>query len=233
MKINILLCDTFPGLLPPEIPSYTAMFTRLFDRCQSGLEYEVFNAFAGELPEIIQGSLYLITGCNQSVYDDTPWIKALLSWIVQADAAKAKLTGICFGHQAVAAALGGRVIRAPQGWGMGLRQSRLLTTDGAPFVDETVSLLYNHHDQVVKMPPEARCLVSSAFCPIEAMAVGRHILTFQGHPEYTAGYERHLLLHHSRGEDPGVIARALDSVKTDFHQGPAVAQWILRFYEPR
>ena len=37
-KINILLCDTFPGLLPPEIPSYASMFREMFRAVDGSLD---------------------------------------------------------------------------------------------------------------------------------------------------------------------------------------------------
>lgn len=231
MTVNILLCDTFPGLLPEYIPSYEWMFMRLFDSVGEGLEYKVFRTMEGELPDIggVSG-LCLITGCNKAAYDGDGWIKSLLEWIVRASEAGVKLVGVCFGHQAIAQALGGRVERAAQGWGTGVRESRVV--DGRAlgyFPDGRMRLLYNHHDQVVSLPRGAELVAASGFCPIESFRVGGHILTFQGHPEYLPEYAVHLLTDCADGEPLQVRQDALRSIGAMRHEGEAAARMILDF----
>ncbi len=235
IQINILLCDTFPGLLPEWIPSYVSMFTRMFDAAAGDrtLNYKVYEAMNGELPnEFHADELYLVTGCNLSVYDDIQWIKDLLAWIVKADQAKVKLTGICFGHQAVAEALGGKVVHSEKGWGIGVRESIVIDdTMRKYFPYKNLRLLYNHHDQVVKLPKDVVLVAESAFCPYESMRIGNHILTFQGHPEYVPQYEEHLIKNFADDEPANVKIAALDSIRSMEHQGHAVAEWILQWYE--
>lgn len=114
-KINILLCDTFPGLLPPEIPSYASMFREMFRAVDGSLEFEVFPVMAGILPkELEKDELYLITGSNSSAYDDDPWILELIQWIRDVASLHIKLIGICFGHQVIAQALGARSSGMPE-----------------------------------------------------------------------------------------------------------------------
>lgn len=187
----------------------------------------------GELPVPNSADgLYLITGCNQSVYDDADWIKALLGWIVRADEARVKLTGVCFGHQAVAQALGGRVERAAQGWGTGARRSRVVDDSILKyFPDGRMCLLYNHHDQVVTLPTRASLVATSQFCEVESMRVGNHILTFQGHPEYIPEYAVHLLMNFSDDEPLQVRRDALRSIGAMRHQGDIVARMLLGFAE--
>lgn len=231
MIINILLCDTFPGLLPEYITSYTSMFTRLFDSVESGLQYNVYNTMDGELPNVdTVNGLCLITGCNQSAYDDTEWIKNLLNWIKQAYNKGVKICGICFGHQCIAQALGGQVERAAQGWGTGIRKSRVIDSDMRKyFSDGHICLLYNHHDQVVRLPDGAQLAVSSDFCPIESFRIGNQIITFQGHPEYTPEYAVHLLIDFADDESLQVRRNALSSIGSTLHQGQTAARFILDF----
>lgn len=231
MTIHILLCDTFPGLLPPYIPSYTSMFTKLFNSVQPNIQYRVYRTMDGELPDLnTPFGLYLITGCNLSAYDHINWIQQLLKWIKQAYECKAKLTGICFGHQCIAQALGGRVERAPQGWGTGLRESHVVDpTTLTYFPDQTMRLLYNHHDQVVALPENATLVATSTFCPIESFRMGNHILTFQGHPEYVPEYSRHLLENFAADEPLEVRQAALNSLTKNEHQGHIVGRMLLDF----
>lgn len=232
MTINILLCDTFPGLLPPYIPSYVSMFTKLFDATGNPLEYRIYRVMDGHLPDDIatDNHLYLITGCNLSAYDDVEWIKRLLQWIMRAHESKAKLVGICFGHQAIAQALGGKVERAAKGWGVGVRESAVEDSSAWKFFpDKKMRLLYNHHDQVTLLPAEAELVARSPFCPIDSFRIGNHILTFQGHPEYIPEYEVHLIKHFAADEPQQVKNNALESIRLMEHQGAAVAAWILEW----
>jgi GMP synthase-like glutamine amidotransferase len=231
MRINIILCDTFPGLLPPFIPSYASMFTTLFDAVSPTNEYRIFPAFDRILPTTLkQDELYVITGSNAGAYEQETWIQELLTWIRQADAEKVKLAGICFGHQAIAQALGGEVVQSSKGWGVGIRKSRLLSQAAtAYFPKGEMRLLYNHHDQVVRLPKGAELLATSEFCPYESFAIGQHILTFQGHPEFTPEYEEYLITNNAPDEPEEVKNAALTSLKTEKHQGLVAAKWIMEW----
>lgn len=228
-KINIILCDTFPGLLPAYIKSYASLFENLFDSASGGCSYEIFAAMDGSLPQRMnRGELYLITGCNLSAYDDIGWIHALSDWIRRADEAEVKLTGICFGHQLIAHALGGKVVRAAAGWGTGIRESEIVDGFAARyFPDGRMRLMYNHHDQVTALPPGSEPVARSGFCPIESFRKGMHILTFQGHPEYVPEYNRHLIENFAENEPEEVKRRALESLDRFEHQGLTVAKMLL------
>ena len=75
----------------------------------------------GELPATLDAcDAYLCTGSRASVYDEAGWIHALKDFVRQAYAAGKPFVGICFGHQMLAEALGGKTSKAPQGWGAGI-----------------------------------------------------------------------------------------------------------------
>ena len=231
-KINILLCDTFPGLLPPEIPSYASMFREMFRAVDGSLEFEVFPVMAGVLPkELKKDELYLISGSNSSAYDSDSWILELMQWVRDAASLHIKLAGICFGHQVIAQALGGEVKRYAGGWGIGIRESVITDEIMHPyFPNNRLRLLYNHHDQVTVLPPDAIAIAHSDFCRYEGFRIGHHILTFQGHPEFTSEYELHLIRNHAQEEDEHVKSEAVKSIKHWNHQGHAVAHFILHFF---
>jgi GMP synthase-like glutamine amidotransferase len=228
MKINILLCDTFPGLLPPEIPSYVSMLQQLFSAADPEAQYEVFDVRQGVYPATLRnGELYLITGSNASAYDATPWVAKLREFIRLLYAGKMKIAGICFGHQVVAQALGGNVARAAQGWGAGVRSSQVVDDSAAAyFPNRQMRLLYHHHDQVVTLPPDAVRFAASEFCPNEGFLIRNHVLTFQGHPEHTHDYNRYLLLYHAQDEPAQVRENALQSL-TNATDHIAAAKWML------
>lgn len=230
MKINILLGDTFEDRLPADIPDYVFLFRKLFGMVDDTACYEVFDVQRGIYPASLNGNeLYLIPGSRASAYDDTPWIKSLVEFIRKMYAENVKIAGVCFGHQIIAHALGGKVERAKQGLGAGVRTSRVIDPEALHFFPEKqMSFLYNHHDQVVELPPRATCFAQSDFCAIEGFYIDDKVLTFQGHPEYTHEYSRYLLLNHAAGEPEALKAAALTSLvrKTD---SLAAAQWIKSF----
>lgn len=231
MKLNILLCDEFPGYLPEYIPSYVSMFTKLFDATGTMMEYQVYRTLEGELPTLDQldmDAVYLIPGCNLSAYDDVDWIKALVSWTREAFKHGARLMGVCFGHQLIAYALGGDVKRSPKGWGIGMRESNIKDSEALKyFPNGKLRLLYNHHDQVTQMPEGATLISTSDFCPIESYRIGHQVICFQGHPEYIPEYERHLLTNFTDGEPIDTCQRALASLDGEPHQGSVVAKWVV------
>ncbi|MDR0688254.1 MAG: hypothetical protein LBF55_06175 [Prevotellaceae bacterium] len=228
MKISILLCDTFPGLLPPDIPSYAGMFQQLFSSVDSDVQCEVFDVRQGVYPATLRnGELYLVTGSNASAYDATPWVAQLRAFIRLLHAGRMKIAGVCFGHQVAAQALGGSVARAAQGWGAGVRPSQVVDGKAAAyFPSGQMRLLYNHHDQVVALPPDAVRFAASEFCPNEGFYIGNHVLTFQGHPEHTHEYNRYLLLHHAQDEPTPARESALQSLASATDH-LAAARWML------
>lgn len=231
-KINLLLCDTFPGLLPESIPSHESMFFDLFRPINPDLTFDICRVLEGELPEQFEtDTLYLIPGSNNAAYDDLPWIFTLQDWIRKAAARKVPLVGICFGHQLIAQALSGCVERFPGGWGVGIREMGVLDADLLPyFPDRKMRLIVNHHDQVTRLPEGAIPIATSDFCRYEGFRIGHHILTFQGHPEFTVDYERHLILNHAENEDATVKQRALETLVTLRPQGNIVAKFLIGFF---
>jgi GMP synthase-like glutamine amidotransferase len=232
MKINVLLCDRFEGQLPEDIPDYVYLFRQLFGKLDTDVSYEIFDVRNNVYPASLRGDeLYLIPGSRASAYDNTQWVKTLLEFIRAMYSEGVKMAGVCFGHQVIAQALGGRVEQARQGWGTGVRSSEIVDPKALKFFPEgQMNLQYNHHDQVVELPPRAKCFARSEFCPVEGFYIDDSIVTFQGHPEYTPEYSRYLLVNHSVGEPDDVITNALASLnsRTDHL---AAAKWILSMNE--
>lgn len=229
MHINILLCDTFPGRLPDFIPNYESLFFDLFKSIGVEATYRIYQTWQGELPSTVNpDELYLVPGSLDSAYDDKPWIVSLLHWIEKAYCRGAKMMGVCFGHQVIARALGGEVRKYDGGFGAGVRQSRVIDDEMKRFFpDERMRLLYSHHDQVMALPDGATRCATSDFCLNESYRIGRQVVTFQGHPEFTVAYSRHLLTNCSDDLDEVVRLKALRSLDEMLPMGPAAARFAL------
>ncbi|WP_422664927.1 glutamine amidotransferase-related protein, partial [Aeromonas salmonicida] len=120
MRLGILDCDRLdPDLADHFGPVYSEMFIKGFRALAPELEFRIWSALDGELPDDLQEcDAWLITGSRHDAYSDLPWIQALRAWIRLAHDADVKLAGVCFGHQVIAQALGGEVVKSTKGWGL-------------------------------------------------------------------------------------------------------------------
>ena len=192
MRIGILLCEKFeaPRATCPEAPEYADEFLKMFKSAQMHsdmLGIETFYVKENQYPSLIcDFDKYIITGSLASAYTNSGWILGLKQFCREAAVCGAKLIGICFGHQLLAEAFGGKVEPAKAGWGVGKRVSKLTGDNylAKYFPRGEFVLEYSHHDQVVSPPTDSKILSSSSFCPIESLSIGNFGLTFQGHPEF-------------------------------------------------
>ena len=232
-RVAILQTGVNNPKMSASYPDYPGMFRSLIGQAQSTplIELISFPILEGSsLPEIDTFDGFLITGSASGVYENTSWMKSLFAFIREAHKKKKKIAGFCFGHQAIAVALGGAVVKSEKGWGVGIRKHSISDTKNWMRPEKKdLELIYMHQDQVIKLPDSAEVLSGDEFCPFSAFSIGEHILSMQGHPEFSAEFTQDLIALRSRniGQEKATIA--LESLSKS-HDGPIVAQWIVNFF---
>lgn len=190
--IAVLICDEPSPEQSKTHGNYHEMFKRLVS---SSLNNETdlipFDARTCNFPSLSDYQCIIITGSKASAYDDTPWIKNLISFISTAfKTSSIKICGICFGHQIIAMALGGLVTRNPLNvWEAGPYQIAC-----SSIFKPTLIINQMHRDVVVKVPDDFQVYATSKFCENQGMEFGNRVITIQGHPEFANDYVKELLL---------------------------------------
>lgn len=230
MKIGILKTDSVREELVEHHGEYPDMFSELLQLQDPELHFTTYDAVARELPgDLHAADAYLITGSRHSVYDDADWIAELGDFVRELHWARKKLVGICFGHQLVAHFLGGRVALSEKGWGIGLHTTQLHESPVHSELEDVVRLLYSHQDQVEAAAHGGEVLGGSDFCPIAITRIDNHVLTFQGHPEFSPAYSRALFELRSHLYPPERYEAALRDLEAH-NDSHAVARWIVNFF---
>lgn len=230
MKLGVLLCDHVQLALQTEFGDYIDMFGQAIYQCDSSIVVQFYCVVDGDFPDNIEAcDAYMASGSKASVNDDLPWVNALERFVWQLFLAKKPFVGICFGHQMIAKALGGKVAHSEKGWGIGVAKA-IVHTDKQWMLSKQsqVKLVVSHQEQVCQLPPETEVIMGNDFCPYGMIKVAEHFLGLQGHPEFSRAYCYALM--HSRKD---IIA------KKNFNQGLSsltlavddqlVMSWLLNF----
>ncbi|EED35928.1 glutamine amidotransferase, class I [Luminiphilus syltensis NOR5-1B] len=231
MKIGILKTDAVRPEWVPEFGEYPDMFQRLLSAEDPSLEFRVWDVEAGEFPEgPDEADVYLITGSKSSVYEDKDWIRRLEQLVRDLLTEERKVAGICFGHQLIAQALGGRVQKSEKGWGVGCHRYDITDPELTDDQGKQLQLLVSHQDQVMAAPEGATVTVRSDFCPMAGLKLGDKVMTFQAHPEFVPGYSEEIMSYRYDQIGADRVAEGRDSLQQMSHQGDRVARWLLDFF---
>lgn len=224
MKLLVLRAGDAAAPVAARRGEFFSWIRREAEAVWSGVwaEHDVRNADV-PLPRIDDADGFIITGSSSSVTERAPWMLRTEAFIRELHAARVPLFGICFGHQMIAEALGGKVAKNPRGREIGTVHVRVLEATHAhrePILDglpRTFTANATHVDSVVTLPPGARVFAETDLEPHAIYAVGETTKCVQFHPEFDGdamrGYvdaRAHLVA--ADGLDPVAIReRAVDA----------------------
>jgi len=196
MKIGILQTGQSPQELRATLGDYPDFFRHLL--AGRGLSFQTWHVEAMEFPASVHDADgWLITGSRHGVYEDHPFIAPLEQFIRDAFDASVPMVGICFGHQIIAQALGGKVEKFAGGWAVGAQEY--------DFGGQTLTLNAWHQDQVTRAPDSAELLGTNPFCANAALIYPGRALTIQAHPEFSDEFVQGLIDTRARGVVPDPI----------------------------
>ena len=216
MHLGILQCGHVPDEVASTDGPYATLIGSLF--AHRGFSQSLWSVVDGDFPdgpEAADG--WLVTGSKHGAYEDHPWIPPLEALLRAIHGAGRPLVGICFGHQIIAQALGGTVVKYPEGWAIGATE---IAVD-----DRHVTLNSWHQDQVVALPDGSKTLAQTSFCDHAILAHGPRTLTVQAHPEFPNSVVETLI--ETRGDT--VPAPLIDQAKaklTAANDNRLLADWL-------
>lgn len=188
MKIGILLTDHVIEELLDKHGDQDSFYFNLLPEIDKNVTLEIFDVVRGEYPDDLhECDGYIITGSKVSAYDDIGWVKELEDFIRLLHKEKVALVGVCFGHQLIAQALNGKVKKV--GWTVGTHNYNFIENSNKKFkLPDSLRLIHSHQDQVVQLPDNAVLIASTETVPNAFFLVDNHIMSIQGHPEFTPEY---------------------------------------------
>lgn len=221
MLIGILQTGHFLNALTGENEDYDALFETML--AGHDFAFRTFNVVDMDFPagpEAADG--WLITGSPHGAYDAADFILPLEDLIRAIFAARKPLVGICFGHQIIAQAMGGRVEKFAGGWSAG---REIYDFSGA-----TIALNAWHQDQVVTVPTGAEVLASSEFCAHAALLYPGQALTLQAHPEFDRSAMERVIAQRGPALPGDLVERARAGLDAP-NDNDAIADRIAGFFK--
>lgn len=213
MRVGLLECDHVDDLFRSIAGDYFDMFERILPALDL-VRYDTIGGVVPGSPDECEG--WVVTGSRHSAYEDLDWIVRLRAFVRSVRRAGTPFVGICFGHQVLAHATGGRAEQAAA-WGVGAHDI---------VKGERARLLYMHQDQVVALPAGATLLASTDHCQHAVVAVDDAMIGIQAHPEFPGEYEAALLETREARIGHDAVEQALASLDAPRDEEVAVA-WML------
>ncbi|CAN6482321.1 unnamed protein product [Victoria cruziana] len=195
-RFGVLLCAEDSEYVRKRYGGFFGVFVGML--AEEGETWDVFRVGAGELPEdddLAEYDGFVITGSCRDAHGNDACISDLCSLLKRLHALRKRVLGICFGHQVLCRALGGKTGRAAGGWDIGVTTVKILPSASLPAhgVPSSIPVIECHRDEILELPPDAEVLAWSDKTKVEMFRLGDHILGIQGHPEYNKDILCHLI----------------------------------------
>jgi GMP synthase-like glutamine amidotransferase len=230
IRLGVLETGAPPRALRETFGDYPGMFRRLLG--DDHFDWSRFDLRQGPPEAVDACQAYIVTGSPAGAYDDDPWIAALVDFL-RAAKGRAALVGVCFGHQVMAQAFGGRVVKSDKGWGIGLHDYALKGVEPWMVPGPVISVPASHQDQVVALPPRARVIGGSAFSLLGMLAYDdQPAISIQLHPEFEPAYAKALIEVRRDLYPDGLAETALASLDAP-NDNARVGAWISHFIRSR
>jgi GMP synthase-like glutamine amidotransferase len=223
MRIGILKADETPKEMVDVHGPYEDFYVQLLS--PYGFEFTIYSVLDGKFPSSVdEAGGWLITGSRHSVVEDKLWILRLKEFIREVRGSRTPMVGICFGHQVIASAFGGKVERSKEGWNVGPVAYKRTSTG------KIQNVLVWHQDEVTTCAPDTKILASSSSCQNVILQYGETIKTFQCHPELNPAFMRDLLLLYAEELRPGMRSGILNANEESLH-GLELGEEIATFFK--
>lgn len=233
LTIGILLTDHVLDDLQPKHGDQDDFYFKIFGEADISIKLKIYDVTLNNYPsDMDECDGYLITGSKLSVYDDVKWIKDLEQYIRVLNEQKKFLLGVCFGHQLIAKALGGEVCKAEIGWVTGLQSYTF--HHNFPWLsdlNQDVKLIHSHQDQITKLPDQATLVASSKNVPIAMYYIDDHIMSIQGHPEFTNEYAYDVVCKRRDIIGEELFRRTEESLLNESSSYLEVTNWWIQFFK--
>jgi GMP synthase (glutamine-hydrolysing) len=132
----------------------------------------------------------VITGSAAMVSAKEDWSERTAKWLAEAVTKGIPILGVCYGHQLLAHALGGRAGPNPAGRQIGTVVTQLIDsyTDDPLLrhLPQTFPSQTSHSEVVLELPPGARRLASSPLDNNFVIRFAKNVWGVQFHPEFSA-----------------------------------------------
>ncbi|EGC38286.1 hypothetical protein DICPUDRAFT_91450 [Dictyostelium purpureum] len=206
LTIGLLKCDTFIPEVKGKFGDIDQQFRNLLstNTLSTKIELPVFEVAENQFPskEDILNKKYngfIITGSRSSVNDDNEWTNTLKDYIRFFSENKIKTVGICYGHQAIAVAMGGEVTTTSKGWAVSDHPIKIVEKNSfekqhpKSFNDlfngksnkDSINIIFSNKQVVSKTPEGFEIFAYNDYSTNQAMYKKDQFYSFQGHPEYT------------------------------------------------
>ncbi|KXS19643.1 class I glutamine amidotransferase-like protein [Gonapodya prolifera JEL478] len=197
IRIAVLVCDGLSDWHKTRMGDQMLWFPRLlnaasdrhFSHLNLKLMFDRYDTFSGQLPSSDLVSTYaacVITGSKANAFDQDPWIQQLKAFVLD-NHERTRMIGICFGHQLLAEAFGGKVGRMEGGWESGWADVQSVGDLGTELWGrDHIAMMFSHQDHVEVTPPGFTVLLSNNRAPNHSQVMGDTCLSVQGHPEMIA-----------------------------------------------